>query len=104
MRATRSFLFGFSWCLGLRSAAFTIAACSLPACTLITDIDREKIPQPMTPTFPEVDAGPQPGEQVPDAGEPDASVPPPDAASDAGTDEGLDAGAAGDGGDAGDGG
>jgi hypothetical protein len=44
-------------------------------CTLITDVDREKIPEPPQPTFPEVDAGPQPTEPLPDASVPDASMP-----------------------------
>lgn len=40
-----------------RAALLGIAA---SGCTLITDIDREKIPDPPLPPFPEVDAGPQP--------------------------------------------
>jgi hypothetical protein len=72
-----------------------LALC-LFGCTLITDIDREKIPQPPTPTFPEVDAGPQPPESVPDAGAPDASLPPREPPEDAGSDAGLDAGGASD--------
>lgn len=80
-----------------------VLALSLSGCTLITDVDREKIPQPETPTFPEVDAGPQPAEPVLDAGAPDASLPPeptPDAGSDAGGAD-SDAGDAGPDADAG---
>jgi hypothetical protein len=66
------------------------------ACTLITDVNREDIPEPETPLFPEVDAGPIPEPPVPDAGAPDA------AAEDAGTPDAgeVDAGAS-DAGDAG---
>jgi hypothetical protein len=75
-----------------------LIAGTLSACTLITDVDRERIPQPMTPTFPEIDAGPQPVPSGPDASVPDASVPP-EEPGDAGADGGgLDAG--GDAGDA----
>jgi len=82
-----------------------LVAGSLGACTLITDVDRERIPQPMTPTFPEIDAGPQPAPSVPDASVPDASIPaeePVDAGADGGLDAGGDAGdASPSGGDAG---
>jgi hypothetical protein len=62
-----------------------VASGALFGCTLITDVDREKIPQPAQPAFPEVDAGPGPDHPGLDAGTADASV-------DAG--EVLDAGAA----------
>jgi len=78
--------------------AVALVAGSLGACTLITDIDREKIPQPTTPVFPEVDAGPQPTDPVLDGGAPDASLPPEeptDAGGDAGVDVSSDAGDAG---------
>jgi hypothetical protein len=94
MPATRGPILGFF-------GSGALVAASLSACTLITDIDREKIPQPESPVFPEIDAGPQPTEGGPDAGTPDASVPP-EGPADAG-DAGLDAGAGGDAGpDAGD--
>lgn len=82
---------------GLASSALCalLLAGGLGACTLITDVDREKIPRPPTPTFPEVDAGPQPTPSVPDASVPDASVTPEEPV-DARTDAGLDAGDAGD--------
>jgi hypothetical protein len=50
-----------------------IACAALCGCTLITDVDREKIPQPVQPTFPEVDAGPDP-DAVDAAAPPDAAV------------------------------
>jgi hypothetical protein len=52
-------------------------------CTLITDVDREAIPRPAAPSFPEIDAGAT-----------DASVAPPavDAGVDASADAGLDSG------------
>ena len=71
-----------------------LALC-LSGCTLITDVDRERIPQPQPPTFPEVDAGPQPTDPVPDAGTPDASLPP-EPTPDAGGDSGVDVSDAGD--------
>ena len=79
-----------------RAALLGIAA---SGCTLITDIDREKIPDPPLPPFPEVDAGPQPGLDASAPHELDAGAPPAvpvDAgdggASDArGLDSGLDA-------------
>jgi hypothetical protein len=52
-----------------------LLACGSAGCTLITDVDREKIPVPLQPVFPEVDAGPQPPIVVPDASVPDASAP-----------------------------
>jgi hypothetical protein len=96
MRASRGLPFGFSRLLtGLRRCAGLLLAGGLCACTLITDVDREKIPQPSTPPFDEVDAGPQP--TLPDAGEmPDASLPPEEEPLDAGSDAGLDAGVAAD--------
>ena len=64
-----------------------LLAGALGACTLITDIDREDIPEPVPPTFPEVDAGPQP---APDAASPPPlpPAPPLDAGGDAGSDGG----------------
>jgi hypothetical protein len=62
-----------------------IAHGALFGCTLITDVDREKIPEPPQPPFAEVDAGP--GLEHPAL---DASVP-----EDAGVDtsgDGVDAG------------
>lgn len=100
MRA-RGPAFGFlRWFPGVRRVAglgrerglAVLVAAGLGACTLITDVDREKIPQPVPPTFPEVDAGPQPPEPTPDASVGDASAPPGE----------LDAGGGLDGGDAGD--
>lgn len=70
-------------------------ALGLSGCTLITDVDRERIPQPQPPTFPEVDSGAQPTDPVLDAGTPDASLPP-DPTLDAGSDAGPVAGDAGD--------
>jgi hypothetical protein len=51
-----------------------ITCATLFGCTLITDVDREKIPPPVQPTFPEVDAGPGPGNPAADAAVPDAAV------------------------------
>lgn len=113
MRASRGLAFGFFrlsspflWRAGqpaLQRGAALALGLGVSACTLITDVDREKIPQPPTPVFPEIDAGPQPANPVPDAGAPDASLPPeptPDAGSDGGLDV-PDAGDAGLGADAG---
>jgi hypothetical protein len=72
-----------------------VLALGLSGCTLITDVDREKIPQPQPPTFPEVDSGPQPSDPGLDAGAPDASLPP-EPPLDAGSDAGLDPADAGD--------
>jgi hypothetical protein len=89
----------------MRALGYTLLAGSafFAACTLITDVDREKIPEPPDPTFPQIDAGDDAGGD--DDGElPDATVDEPDAAgpeagsSDAG-DSGSDAAP-----DAGDGG
>jgi hypothetical protein len=70
------------------------AFCSVCACTLITDVDREAIPRPIGPTFPEVDAGgadasidPEPAQPGVDAG--------PDASAEAGVDGGPQPDAAG---------
>lgn len=85
------------------SKALLLLGCALvPSCTLITDVDREDIPEPPQVLFPENDAGtpdaatpaePDP-EVTPDAGGAgDAStpaVPEPGAAPDAG-DAGSDA-------------
>jgi hypothetical protein len=51
-----------------RWVAAAIAQCALFGCTLITDVDREKIPEPPQPPFPEVDAGPGPEHPTLDAG------------------------------------
>ena len=75
----------FAWLLG---SALTGSA--LAACTLITDVDRQDIPEPPQPTFPEIDAGPMPSEPVLDASVPDTA----DAAPPA-TDAGADGGDAG---------
>jgi hypothetical protein len=62
-----------------------IAHGALFGCTLITDVDREKIPEPPQLPFPEVDAGPGPEQPALDASVPE------DAGGDAG--DALDAGA-----------
>jgi hypothetical protein len=96
MRASRRpFLSVFSPASGRLARVALLALCSAGyGCTLITDVDREKIPEPLQPTFPEVDAGPQPTEPPPDASVPDASLPlePGDAgdASDAGPADAAD--------------
>ena len=76
-----------------RAALLGIAA---SGCTLITDIDREKIPDPPLPPFPEVDAGTQPGLDASTPTELDSGAPPgvPGDAGDGGTSDagGLDAG------------
>lgn len=95
MRVPRGLAPGFSRFLWLRRRAAPALALALSGCTLITDVDREKIPQPQPPTFPEVDSGPQPTDPVLDAGMPDASLPP-DPALDAGSDAGAEATDAGD--------
>jgi hypothetical protein len=95
MRASRGLAFGFSGFLWLRRRAAPALALGLSGCTLITDVDREKIPQPQPPTFPEVDSGPQPTDPLLDAGMPDASLPP-EPTLDAGSDAGPDAADAGD--------
>jgi hypothetical protein len=54
----------------------SMGLCLGVGCTLITDVDREKIPVTERPPFPEVDAGhfdaggenPEPGDDVSDAG------------------------------------
>jgi hypothetical protein len=56
------------------STGFLLGYALLSACTLITDVDREKIPEPQTPPFGEVDAGPIPEPSTPDASPP-ASLP-----------------------------
>jgi hypothetical protein len=97
MRASRrSLLSVFSpFSSHLARVALLTLASAWCGCTLITDVDREKIPEPARPTFPEVDAGPQPTEPLPDASIPDASTPlePADAgeASDAGPVDAADA-------------
>jgi hypothetical protein len=72
-----------------RAALLGIAA---SGCTLITDIDREKIPDPPLPPFPEVDAGDQPGLDASTPHELDSGAPPATAA-DAGDGGAPDAGA-----------
>lgn len=77
-------------------AGVVLAGVLLSRCTLITDVDREKIPELQTPPFTEVDAGP-----IPEPSTPDAS--PPGALPDAGAaDAGGDPDASSSGGDAGD--
>ncbi len=76
-----------SVCQGSRLAAF-LGCGVISGCTLITDVDRDKIPEPETPVFPEVDGGP-----IPEPSTPDAS--PPDGLPDAGTPDTADAGDAG---------
>jgi hypothetical protein len=53
-------------------------ACSSWGCTLITDVDRERIPVPVQPPFEEVDGGAEPpvngDAAAPDAATPDASA------------------------------
>jgi hypothetical protein len=84
----RGRLFGRRLHFGHRALTGLCIAGSSWSCTLITDVDREKIPVPVQPSFPEVDAGPQPPLQVPDASLSDASAP-----GDAGdTDDASDAG------------
>jgi hypothetical protein len=95
MRASRGLGSSFSEFSWLRRRVAPVLALGLSGCTLITDVDRERIPQPQPPTFPEVDAGPQPADPALDAGTPDASLP-----SEPGADAGIDAGL--DGSDAGD--
>jgi hypothetical protein len=101
MRASaHRFLFAFlsfathhrRWVVG------AIAHAALFGCTLITDVDREKIPEPPQPPFPEVDAGPGPDQPTLDASVPgdagadasgeivDAAAPGADAAVDAAVD------------------
>jgi hypothetical protein len=94
MRASRRSLLSVispsSSCLA-RVALLTLAS-AWCGCTLITDVDREKIPEPLRPTFPEVDAGPQPTVPPPDASVPDASLPlEPADAGDAGPSDAADA-------------
>ncbi len=85
----------------MRTLGWTLLAGSafFSACTLITDVDREKIPEEPDITFPENDAGNDGGDDdddeldaavsEPDAGEPDAA---PLDAGDAGSDAAADAG------------
>jgi hypothetical protein len=94
MRALRSFI-AFSGALPRGATARAgLLAVAVSGCTLITDIDREKIPDPPLPPFPEVDAGPQPDidasspQLLPEAGA-DAAPPVDAGAADGG---GLDAG------------
>ena len=81
----------------MRALGCTLTAGSalLAACTLITDVDRERIAEPDPPAFPMLDAGREDAAMTeePDASEPvlDSGTPPePDAAPPA--DGGSDAG------------
>lgn len=73
-------------------SALVLGFSLLPACTLITDVDREDIPPPSTPVFPRDDAGR-------DAATDPVTPPPvdagriPDAGNGGDLDSGLDAGA-----------
>lgn len=90
------------WTIAPHFSALRTAACAAllgfaaSGCTLITDIDREKIPDPPLPPFPERDAGAQPGLDASTPPELDSGVPPGSAvdAGDGGTSDagGLDAG------------
>lgn len=89
----------------MRALGCTLIAGSalFAACTLITDVDREKIPQTPPPTFPQADAGDASagdgGEERLDAGGDDASSDDAGAAPDATpTDAATDAAPASDGG------
>jgi hypothetical protein len=76
-------------------SAFFLSCTLSSACTLITDVDRQRIPTEEPPVFPENDAGPDaaPNEVDPvDAGSPDAGESLTDAGADGG-DELADAGA-----------
>lgn len=73
---------------GRRAAGAVLVSGVVAGCTLITDVNREDIPDPPRPTFPEVDAGPLPPEPTEDASAPDA---PGDAGADA---SGADGGGA----------
>ena len=77
---------------------FVLSCMLLPACTLITDVNREDIQEDGPPVFPELDAGadasapdPDPVDPV-DAGTPDAG----ESLADAGADGGNGAGDGGD--------
>jgi hypothetical protein len=84
-----SFLMGLSSsvrrCIGVGAL---VGSALLPGCTLITDVNREDIPEPVLPTFPEVDAGQIPDPPVEDAGVPDSSAPSEPEPLDAGRDAG----------------
>lgn len=85
------------WTIAPSFSAFRTAAgaallgIAASGCTLITDVDREKIPDPPLPPFPEVDAGPQPGLDASTPPELDAGAPP-GPATDAGDGGAADAG------------
>jgi hypothetical protein len=78
----------------VRSVSSSLGLCGLLAlgpllgCTLITDVDREKIPRAVAPSFPEVDAG-SPDAAPPAPAEPDDVA---DSGADASSDPGEDAG------------
>jgi hypothetical protein len=81
----------------MRALGFSLLAGStfFAACTLITDVDREKIPEPPPPVFPQTDAGDSGSDVEEDP--PDASTTEPDAApegppADSGSDAAADAG------------
>jgi len=88
------------WTLAPSFSAFGTAARAAllgivaSGCTLITDIDREKIPDPPLPPFPEVDAGDQPGLDASTPAELDSGLPLGIDAGDGGASDagGLDAG------------
>lgn len=101
-RRTQGFIFSPR---AFSPSAFLLGCALLPACTLITDVNREDIPTQQTPVFPVDDAGadasaPDPVPLDPeDAGAPDAGESPGDAGgTDAGdggaeiVDSGADAG------------
>jgi hypothetical protein len=99
MRPPRRLLSGFSRFFRRRTAwrrlpmVGLLGACASTGCTLITDVDREKIPVPAQPPFSEVDAGPEPPLVVPDASVLDASLPGDEATTgDAGPSDAGDAG------------
>jgi hypothetical protein len=99
MRASTLLLLRARFSMLRLGASVLLGGALLSGCTLITDVDREKIPEPVTPPFTEVDAGPIPDPTTPDASPPDAL---PDAGADDAGDASVDTGAvSGDAGDAG---
>lgn len=85
MRALSCFIASFFLPARRALAGAALLGIAASGCTLITDVDRTKIPDPPLPTFPEVDAGAQPGLDASAPHELDAST-------------GADAAPAGDGG------
>ena len=63
-RSSSAFHHSFRRCSG---ALLLLGWVASFGCTLITDVDRQDIPEPQVPTFPEVDAGPIPEPSLPDA-------------------------------------